>query len=61
MEINDWIGLDWWGKLMKGQLMHSTKIHHAGQLRAEKMALTRIYKRVSYIPLEDKAIRLISP
>jgi hypothetical protein len=37
---------------MKGQLMHSTKMHHFGQMRAEKMALTRIYKRVSYIPLK---------
>jgi hypothetical protein len=25
---------------------------HVGQMRAEKMALPRIYKRVSYIPLK---------
>jgi hypothetical protein len=36
---------------MRGQLMHSTKMLHVGQIRAEKMALARIYKRVSYIPL----------
>jgi hypothetical protein len=41
----------WWGRLMKGQLMHSTKLLHFGLMRAEKMALTRIYKMVSYIPL----------
>jgi hypothetical protein len=34
-----------------GQLMHYTKMLHFGPMRAEKMALTRIYKSVSYIPL----------
>jgi hypothetical protein len=36
---------------MQGQLMHFTKMHHFGLMRAERMALTRIYKMVSYIPL----------
>jgi hypothetical protein len=48
---SDQNGAFWWGTLMKGQLMHSTKMHHFGPMIAEKMALTRIYKRVSYIPL----------
>jgi hypothetical protein len=37
---------------MKVQLMHFTKMLHVGQIRAETIALTRIYKRVSYILLE---------
>jgi hypothetical protein len=45
-------GAFWWGRLMNGQLMHSTKMLQFGLMRAEKMALTRIYKRVSYIPLK---------
>jgi hypothetical protein len=35
--------------------MHSTKMLHFGLMRAEKMALTRIYKRVSYIPLRHQS------
>jgi hypothetical protein len=38
--------------------MHSTKMLHFGLIIAEKMALTRIYKRVSYIPLFKVSIGL---